>query len=405
MPTQCPICEEALTPSAVHCGGCGFPTALAPDALRLVAELAREPLPAPAEPLTEARAVNSPADPSGRLCDEEASALREVEGLVELLGGESPSAVSEMGQAALLQADGRPGEALEVLRSLRGRLDHQAGEVFSTRLRDQEQRLQALRAEHLTGRLDPSPETIRQILSRGNRQEAARQLDEATRRLAEVENSWRGLKGLLDQIETLRDAGALAATDLGEVDEARSQVRQLLDRPEIDERTLDLASQTAARALMLLHESLPPVLERELAEHAERLKHYPEGAAAAHRARTLHGEAAVHLRKGRLADTVSALRDLRQAIAQMEPAHEPPRVAPATGATEPEAAALARLLRRARELAARVRNLPPESDLAFETAAEIRRATELLKGRKLQEAEASLDRLVLTLETVPLMER
>ena len=370
----------------------------------MMTEAEPEPLTGPPEPPSRPRTAASPPDPSAHLCEEEATALRDSRGLVESLGGETPSAASEMGQAAILQADGRPGEALEVLRSLRNQLEHQATEIFSGRLRDLEQRLQALRSEHLTGRVDPSPESIRQMLERGNRAEAADRLETAGRRLVEVENSWRGLKGLLDQIETLRDAGALAATELGEVDDARSQVRHLLDRPEIDEATLDQASQTAARALMLLHESLPPVIERELAEHAVRLSRYAEGEPAAHRARTLHGEAAVHLRKGRLADTVSALRDLRQAIGQLEPPAEPPRVAPA-GPAEPEVAALGRLLRRARELAARVRNLPPESDLAFETAAEIRRATELLKSRKLAEAEASLDRLVLTLETVPLMER
>ncbi|MGI0133027.1 MAG: hypothetical protein ACREDK_08080, partial [Thermoplasmata archaeon] len=94
-------------------------------------------------------------------------------------------------------------------------------------------------------------------------------------------------------------------------------------------------------------------------------------------------------------------RARRTPIAPPAAAPAAPRVAPRWGtapAAAPTSETLGRLLVKARELAARVRLLPPESELAFEAAAEIRRATELLRIRKLDEAESALARLMTTLD-------
>jgi hypothetical protein len=56
------------------------------------------------------------------------------------------------------------------------------------------------------------------------------------------------------------------------------------------------------------------------------------------------------------------------------------------------------LLKKARELAGRVRTLPAESEISYEAAAEIRRATELLRAKRLEEAELTLSRLMQTLD-------
>ncbi|MCI4318086.1 MAG: hypothetical protein L3J96_06055, partial [Thermoplasmata archaeon] len=240
-------------------------------------------------------------------------------------------------------------------------------------------------------------------------------LFEVDQRLSRLENDWSGLRGLLAQIDSLREAAQLAGQDLPQVEEDLRQVREILSSSAVAADGLDLAAQTAARALMLLHEALPPVLEQELVRQADQLAGYPKDLEGARHARGLHAEASRHLRRGRLGDASLRLKELRQALKEIGaspsfasvPDPLAPSPAPAEGPSAAAAAAanddgstdfLGRLLSKARGLAARVRNLPPDSEVAFEAAAEIRRATEFLRARKLDEAESTLTRLMRTLD-------
>jgi hypothetical protein len=59
------------------------------------------------------------------------------------------------------------------------------------------------------------------------------------------------------------------------------------------------------------------------------------------------------------------------------------------------------LLKKARSLAARVRTLPPDSETARDAAVQIREATDLLRARKLTEADLTLTRLMRMLASEP----
>ncbi len=78
-------------------------------------------------------------------------------------------------------------------------------------------------------------------------------------------------------------------------------------------------------------------------------------------------------------------------VAAASPA--PPSAVPARpGETEDEM--LDRLLKKAWSLAARVRTLPPDTEIAHEAAVQIRDATEFLRSRMLKEADLTLTRLM-----------
>ncbi|MFZ1024571.1 MAG: hypothetical protein WAN87_10620, partial [Thermoplasmata archaeon] len=134
-------------------------------------------------------------------------------------------------------------------------------------------------------------------------------------------------------------------------------------------------------------------------------------------ARRLHLEATRHLKKGRLTEAAKSVRELRAQIELLErtaPPEPTRRGAAATpagpsrggeitegAAAETDGEALDRLLTKARMLAARVRTLPADTDASFDAAAEIRRATDLLREHRLEEAELTLTRLMRTLSAQP----
>ena len=320
-----------------------------------------------------------------------------------------------MTQAALTQADGRMGEALGLLRSAQSRLFHRMSEVFASRVGELEKREQSLRHDGVGADFKSEIASMRTQFESGQRLDSIELLVATDGRLAHLESDWSGLRSLLAQIDTLREAAHRMGTDLPEVEQDVAQVRALLGEIATNGDALDKSAQIAARALMLLHEALPPILEEELVQQNQRLTRVPPEHEGGRRARSLHAEASRHLRRGRLTDASSRLKELREVLETLptappraEPvATEPPRLTATIGAggrttlepTPPAPGeALGRLLLKARELAARVRSLPQDSEVAFEAAAEIRRATELLRSRKLEEAESTLARLMRTLD-------
>ncbi|HZY91474.1 MAG TPA: hypothetical protein VFG07_01675 [Thermoplasmata archaeon] len=423
MPTGCPICQEPLSPGAGACASCGFPTALALDGMKALAEAAL-PINGDQSPTVEivapsAGSVLAP-DPQSALCTRLARQIdREIGTLVDL-GGDPLSVASDLRQAALSQADGRVVEALGILRQASVRVLVQVEELFDGRLQEMQRRVDRLRSAGVGVSIAEPVSRIQGSVRSGDRQPALQDLVQLDERVSRLEGDFNGLQGLLRQIDSLRSALVSFVPAPAEVEADVERVRALLASPELTPQVLDEASQTAARAVMMLHEHLPPHLEAELGRHGDALEKFPEDHAGARSARALHAEAVRHLRRGRLTEASQRLMELRQAIEEIsrlppEPVPAPPVPGPSAAVTPPsrpapvatpgeQDPALHSLLLKARGLAARVRRLPPDSELAFEAASAIRRATELLRSRKLEEADQALSRLMQTLESEPVGE-
>ncbi|MGI0132764.1 MAG: hypothetical protein ACREDK_06720, partial [Thermoplasmata archaeon] len=329
MSPNCPVCEEDVSVDARRCEHCGVPSALFTDARRVLAEpeapTRGKERPTRASVATVAR-VSGPSttDTQAELCSRLAHEMRTQTYVLERLGGDAPAMISEMSQAALTQADGRLGEALGLLRNAHSRVVLQAAELFERRCAEIERRQRALAHDGIGISLEDAAIAMRAAWQKGQADEAIRQLTDADHRLSRIESDWSGLRSLLAQIDTLRDAIKSTGRDLPQVEDDVRQVRDILARSTIDVEGLDTAAQTAARALMLLHESLPPVLERELLEHAERIHRIPADHEGGRRARDLHAEATRHLRRGRLADASAGLRELRKVVLEVEASLHPP---------------------------------------------------------------------------------
>ena len=417
---ECPICSQRLEDAAVSCDGCGFPTALHPESLRAMSE--PELSVAVVSPSTRGAAeVRRGSGGAGHERDQTAEACarsaRELRGhvlLLQQLGGNAQPFLGEMRQAALLQAEGKSAESLDLLRAPGGGAGRETHELFARRAKELEARAAALSNEGIRPEVQDPLDRLQDALAHDRREEAAHLVIEADRELGTLEQDWRGLRTLLDQINQLQTAAREAGKPIPMVDDDLAQVKVMLARPEIDRELLDTAAQVAARSLMLLHESLPAILEEDLDRHGSALSVYPRDHEPSRRAKVMHSEASRHLRRGRLSEASVRLADLRAAIRElgrgtrtptppvMDLSETPPADdTPAEAAAVPTGDPLPRLLIKARTLAARVRALSPDSDLAFEAAGEIRRATELLRARKLDDAETALTRLMRTLDSEP----
>ncbi|MCI4362074.1 MAG: hypothetical protein L3J77_02630 [Thermoplasmata archaeon] len=410
--SDCPVCESENPSTAVSCTTCGYPTALAVDAMRGLADVAAMAMPAstsaPKSPRRPARPVGR--DPTAEQVERAAAELDGTIRLIGRLGVPTADVTVELHQAALTQADGRSVEALSLLRSALARLHEATNEALARRLRSLEERQAALRTDGVAVSLGAEAVRIRAEIDAGRPEQAIDRLVKADEQLGMIETDWKGLKGLLRQIDELRAAAEIIGRPVADVEESVQQIKALLADPDLSTATLDDGAQIAARALMLLHEALPGAIEQELERHAEALDAFPQEHAPARPARAMHAEATRHLRRGKISEATARLRELRVAIRELGdpedavaalrgPAPKESESAPASPApADTEETALARLLSKARGLAARVRSLPADSELAYEAAGEIRRATEQLRARKLDEADATLSRLMRTLD-------
>jgi hypothetical protein len=351
----------------------------------------------PERPATSARPVPAPT-PEAELAARISRDLRAKMSLVRDLGRTFPDATSELCQAALSEAESRETEALDILRSAQARLEREVDELLEQRIRSTVDRRDALAQLGVRFSLGSDWEEIGNELSQGRRDDVTASLLEAERRVAQFESDWKGIQGLLAQIEGLRSEAVELGIPLGEIAGELEAIRDRMGAPVLSEESLDEVAQAAAQTLMLLHEAIPSSLEEELQRHAVTLDRFPEEHVPSAVARRLHVEASRHLKKGRLPEAVQSVRELRNQIESIE-RDEFSGVSTATPPTtdearETEAEALDRLLKKARTLAARVRTLPPDSETAREAAIEIRTATELLKTRELSEADQTLARLM-----------
>jgi len=351
----------------------------------------------PEQPLPSTRPVTPPT-PEAELAARISRDLRSKMGLVRELGRSFPDATSELCQAALNEAEGREGEALDTLRSAQARLEREIDELLAQRIKSTNERHEALTQMGVRFSLGPEWKEIDGELTQGKREDVTSTLLEAERRVAQFESDWKGIQGLLTQIESLANEAGELGIPLGEISSEIEGIRDRLDLPSLTEESLDDIAQAAAQTLMLLHEAIPSSLEDELQRHAVTLDRFPEEHVPSAVARRLHVEASRHLKKGRLPEAVQSVRELRQQIQAIEKEEAeggaPLAEVPAEETRETEAETLDRLLKKARSLAARVRTLPPDSETAREAAMEIRTATELLKTRELGEADETLARLM-----------
>jgi hypothetical protein len=406
VPSSCPICDQPIPSTVAHCSVCGFPTALAIEALHAlgpngatVSEL-EAPIPTP---VAVAVPVPEPPSAEAELC---AAISRDIRGKLDYvreLGRGAPDVTSDMCQAALSEAEGRVTEALDVLRRAQGSLDHQTDELLARRLASLQAREAALRETGIRFALGNDLVRLKDAIEGGQRELAGGLLVETERRIAQFESDWRGLQGLLRQIDLLRKEATDLGIPLGEIASEVSEIRDQLREPNLTEDALDSVAQAAAQTLMLLHEAIPTSLEEELGRHEAVLNRYPEEHPPSASARRLHTEASRHLKKGRLTDAVQSVHELRREIERLEQSRElrevavgatPPLESATPPAVETEAETLERLLKKARSLAGRVRTLPPDSDAAREAAAQIREVTDLLRNRELRGADQALARLM-----------
>jgi DNA repair exonuclease SbcCD ATPase subunit len=409
--SNCPICDQPIPATVAHCSVCGFPTALAIEALRALGpngatasemETAAQPVPSPviAPPPT-------PPSPEAELC---AAISHDIQGKLEFvrqLGRGAPDVTSEMCQAAMSEAEGRVTEALDVLRRAQRSLERQTSEFLQRRLQSLAARDEALRSSGVSFALGPDLERLQAAVSDGGLAGAGELLAETESRIAQFESDWRGLQGLLRQIDTLHKEAADLGLPLGEIGGELDELRSQLKEPNLTEDRLDTIAQSAAQTLMLLHEAIPSSLESELARHETVIDRYPEDHPASAVARRLHAEASRHLKRGRLTDATHSVRELRLEIERLEQSREAQEIAvgeapPAEPVPpESEAEALQRLLQKARTLAGRIRTLPPDSEVARDAAVQIREVTDLLRRREVARADEALSHLMRMLSAEP----
>lgn len=459
MTGQCAVCEASVAETAVHCTSCGFPMAMSDLAARLMVEIpepdnvviARRPETevAPTRPRTRDRTPTPLArDPQVEVVNRIARDVSHAVSLLQDLGGDGADIASELAQAAFTEAEGRVGEVLVLLRDAQGRVSIRLKEQFDARLKQLEERQAAMITSGVSVNLGPEIDRIRIDIRAGRREAALQRIDLADRSLARMESDWRGLQGLLRQIEGLRESARLLELDVSEPDDSLRQVRVILAQPSLDVGALDHAAELAAEALMRLHDSIPLALEEFLDRLAAQVATWPSNFEGRRRATEIDRDAHKLLKSNRLVEATQRATELRQLILatgtppaetaaeetsgatpvfsppprSMDriPARRPERidrpaptpVVPTPSPPRPEApetpparptpskpaapAAPSRgdtvrnLVAQARELAARIQKLPSDSALARAAAVEIRNATELLRERKMDEAERTL---------------
>lgn len=407
MPSSCPICEQPIASTAVHCSVCGFPTRLAIEGLRSNDGTETPPLTSEA---ATAESTPKPAPLPHVLSPEEdlnAAISRDLRIKMELvgeLGRGAPDLTNELCQAALSEADGRASEALAILRTAQSRFENESDQLVHRRLLELGERREALERTGARIAIGDDLRGAREAAEAGEREDAVRRVLDIDRRVTQFEADWRGLQGLLAQVEGLRSEAADLGIPLGEISSEIEAIREKLREPNLTQETLDSLGQEAAQTLMLLHEAVPSALNEELERVEKVIDRYPEDHVPSAVAKRLHLEATRHLKKGRLTEAVRSVQELRRELAELQAAAA---ASPSAAAVAPSAAVetedemLDRLLKKAWSLAARIRTLPPDSDIGREAAVQIREATEFLRSRMLKEADLTLSRLMRILSTQP----
>ena len=177
MPASCPICEQPIASTALHCSVCGFPTGLAIEGLR-----SNDGADAPATPVVAPPAAAPPKPTPGPkvLSPEEdlnAAISRDLRSKMELvadLGRGAPDLTNELCQAALSEADGRVAEALAILRTAQSRLETETDELLHRRLGELGERREALERTGARVAIGEDIRQAQQAIDAGEREDAVR---------------------------------------------------------------------------------------------------------------------------------------------------------------------------------------------------------------------------------------
>ncbi len=443
MGESCPVCDQAVPTGASRCPTCGFPTALVSPELGPLLARGDPGEPANGSAARPADSVSTPLPPPSPEAELTAIIGRSLAGRMELLqplARDAPDVTSELCEAALSEAVGHTSEALAILRSAQGRLERESRRTIEKAVTRLDERRRTLERSGLRVDVPELPPSAAAI-DRENPEDLLPRLLEVDARLSRFESDWKGVQGLLEQIDSLQTAAESLEIGLGDIPDRVAAVRQTLASEGVTEEGLDRIVLEAARVLMDLHEAVPDALGEELRRQNAAFAQFPDGHPGVDSARRAHGLASQHLKEGRLPEAIRGVGEVRSmihalglpppqeveprvqipapppavAVAPPEvvvpatvrvtppPAPIPPSAAPARPAATPrpltpeEEALLANLTMKARSLAGRVRSLPADSPQAIDAAARIREATELLRARRLPEADIALTRLMRSL--------
>jgi hypothetical protein len=408
----CPICDGGLSIGEPACPRCGFPASLREDALRVVHEPEGPRTPVPAAPRPEGRA--STPSPSVRSGPDpvEALAIEFAQGITALRpeAKEREEYFGELQRAALAQAAGRPAEALALLRAVGEKLSHEAKRVAQVRLAELDARRASLEAAGVLHGLGPNLGRVRREMAEGRFTSACELLEAADARARQMEEESLQLRSTLTATEELWAAATTAGLPPVGLKERVEHIRRYLAEPTHLPEAVTIANRSAHELLTLLRTELAAAFTAELARNAAILSRYPVDDPGAQLARHQNAEAAARTHDGGYTEAAALLVQLRRTTEALPPPGEAleaaRRVAPPTAPAAPAGPAApatevtkATLIEEARVLAARLRALPPNSQLATEAAHEIRRATDLVtKERRLEEAHEVLSRLMQTLD-------
>ena len=321
--------------------------------------------------------VHPPLSPEEDLNAAISRDLRSKMELVRELGRGAPDLTNELCQAALSEADGRISEALATLRSAQSRLESESDDLVHRRLAELGERRESLERTGARIAVGNELRQAQDALEGGEREAAIHQVVETDRRMTQFESDWRGLQGLLAQVEGLRSEAAEIGIPLGEISSEVEAIRERLREPNLTEGALDSVAQEAAQTLMLLHEAIPSALAEELDRAEKSIDRFPEDDLPSAVAKRLHLEASRHLKKGRLSEAVRSVQDLRRELAELEVAAAAspavgPIAPPTAGETEEEM--LDRLLKKSPGFSPPGSGiLPPDSDVAHDAAVQIGR--------------------------------
>jgi hypothetical protein len=398
----CPVCETEFAASAPHCPRCGMPAAFREEARRALSS--RDPYQRPTAPPAPSRRITAVHAPARRDREPVETAIEALDLRVALLRRlEAPTseASGEVQRAARSIMHGNSAEAVRSLQAASARAEEAVDGLVDRRLRELSNRRAALEREGFAPpEADDRP--IRAALGADHPDDAVDALLALESAIGRFEVEARDLRAPLAEIEELLGLCTQAGLDTSE---EREQVQSLRAALSAGPEALGRAAERARLLADALRTEVPAAIHRELERHAAALEPYPDDHTDAVAARAWHAQAVDHLEQGRLSDAAAALESLRASIEALGPVPPPPlppeEAPPAAEAPppeEPEAVSIPKLLETARRLAARVRGLPPDSDIANIAAVEIRRATAQLRARELEGAAATLNGLLAMLD-------
>ncbi|HEV2519231.1 MAG TPA: hypothetical protein VGX00_01240 [Thermoplasmata archaeon] len=398
----CPVCDTELSEGPIACPKCGFPTSLRAEAVETLRH--KDPFVRPGAPGPSPARRSAPRPPPARApgeLDALADELDRTAVLLVRMGSNDPGIAVELRRAALVQLEGRPDEALRGLQAANSHARELLHSLLDRRIHDLDARQASLTKDGL-GRVVEGPVArLKTAVQEGRFPEAVELLSEAEAILDRAAEELESLRIPIREVEELLALLDGAGLDLPEERKRALALLEAVANPSGTKNELARIVERAEELRAALREKVPKLLQQELDEHEGTLRPYPDDHAAAAGARAAHARALSHLEGGRLADAVGELRTLRGTIEALGPVPLP-RVEHQVAEPEPEPPArsvsVPELVQTARRLATRVRALDPASELAYEAAAQIRQATELLRARRLDEAAETLNQLMRTLD-------